>query len=305
MWTRLASKRALTHTFAAVSRQWNLPTTATTTLRPMIGRTLSTTNVNRNEVTFGEFISAQTLKDQETVYYNAADSFAETAEVSELFQGAVPPVELVLTNCAANPAEAACYNSAGAVWAHRFFFQGLTQEANAQPPSEGILKVLEECGDWESVHAFKEDLIAKAASVQGNGWVWLVKETLLHDEYTTTGEDDVDVRGLEIRLVVTKDNDTPLKTFGVQVPLLALDMWEHAYIKDYGVGNFVDYVENFVQHIDWEVVEDRFTDSESLMIQHELFNDDGTPIGLFDEAEEIEAEEEEEIEAAEEDSDDV
>ena len=41
------------------------------------------------------------------------------------------------------------------------------------------------------------------------------------------------------------------------VPLLILDVFEHAYATDYGIKR-MDYIEAFMKAIDWKVVEKRF-----------------------------------------------
>jgi len=43
-------------------------------------------------------------------------------------------------------------------------------------------------------------------------------------------------------------------------PVLALDMWEHAYILDYPPGERIRYTESFLQNVNWEVIEDRLRD---------------------------------------------
>ena len=61
--------------------------------------------------------------------------------------------------------------------------------------------------------AFAEQFSAAAASQFGSGWAWLVLE------------------GSEGKIVTTGNADTPLTT--AAKPLLALDVWEHAYYLDH------------------------------------------------------------------------
>ncbi len=42
--------------------------------------------------------------------------------------------------------------------------------------------------------------------------------------------------------------------------ILALDVWEHAYLLDYGAQGKAKYVEAFFKNLNWDVVEERFTD---------------------------------------------
>lgn len=41
-------------------------------------------------------------------------------------------------------------------------------------------------------------------------------------------------------------------------PILALDMWEHAYVYDYPTSEKKKYVEAFFENLNWEVIEDNF-----------------------------------------------
>jgi Fe-Mn family superoxide dismutase len=64
-----------------------------------------------------------------------------------------------------------------------------------------------------SVEACKKELSAAAVAQFGSGWAWLVLE------------------GVKLKVLKTADADTPI-TRGSR-PLLAIDVWEHAYYLDY------------------------------------------------------------------------
>ncbi|MBI4517456.1 MAG: superoxide dismutase [Deltaproteobacteria bacterium] len=42
------------------------------------------------------------------------------------------------------------------------------------------------------------------------------------------------------------------------VPILVLDVWEHAYMVDYGAGGRGTYIKAFLSNVNWRVVEERF-----------------------------------------------
>lgn len=46
--------------------------------------------------------------------------------------------------------------------------------------------------------------------------------------------------------------------------ILALDMWEHAYYKDYEPAEKSKYIESFFKNLNWEVIENNFTESRDL-----------------------------------------
>ena len=45
-------------------------------------------------------------------------------------------------------------------------------------------------------------------------------------------------------------------------PILALDMWEHAYVYDYPTSQKKEYVESFFNNLNWKVIEKNFTEAQ-------------------------------------------
>ena len=78
-----------------------------------------------------------------------------------------------------------------------------------------------------------------ALGIQGSGWAWLVSAG----------------GGGELRIVTTKDQDPVV---GGLVPLIGVDMWEHAYYLQYLNGKAA-YVDNIWKVVNWRVAESRFT----------------------------------------------
>ena len=78
-----------------------------------------------------------------------------------------------------------------------------------------VVRLLER--DFGSVEAFKAHFNAKTAAIQGSGWGWLA--------YNTT------TKKLEYHQTANQDR---LVDLGAHlVPLLTVDIWEHAYYLDY------------------------------------------------------------------------
>jgi Fe-Mn family superoxide dismutase len=46
-------------------------------------------------------------------------------------------------------------------------------------------------------------------------------------------------------------------------PLLVMDVWEHAYMVDYGASGRPDYIKAFFATVNWQVVEQRFNDARA------------------------------------------
>lgn len=81
--------------------------------------------------------------------------------------------------------------------------------------------------------------MAAAAAVQGSGWGWL------------------GYNKAEDRLVITScANQDPLSTTGL-IPLLGIDVWEHAYYLQYKNAR-PDYLKAIWQVVNWQNVAERF-----------------------------------------------
>jgi Fe-Mn family superoxide dismutase len=97
--------------------------------------------------------------------------------------------------------------------------------------------------EFGSLDAFIEKLSAAAGGVQGSGWGWL--------GYNKAGGK---------LLIATCSNQDPLSTLGF-VPLLGIDVWEHAYYLQYKNVR-ADYVKNIWKIVHWKNVEERYSQAK-------------------------------------------
>ncbi|RAL16647.1 superoxide dismutase, partial [Aspergillus homomorphus CBS 101889] len=93
---------------------------------------------------------------------------------------------------------------------------------------------------WGSVEQFTRAFGALLLSLQGSGWGWLVC---------------VGGPAGKLELVSTKDQDPVV---GGKVPVLGVDMWEHAYYLQY-LNNKAGYVERIWEVVNWVEAEERYT----------------------------------------------
>lgn len=146
-------------------------------------------------------------------------------------------VEAFFENAASLSAKAR--NNGGGAWNHNFFFATLKPGSTSIPG--GKLKAAIDKA-FGSVDRFKEQFAQAAATRFGSGWAWLVND-----------------KG-RLKITSTANQDNPL--FGSAevkgTPLLALDVWEHAYYLKYQ-NKRADYIANFWNVVDWEVVAGRLT----------------------------------------------
>lgn len=90
-----------------------------------------------------------------------------------------------------------------------------------------------------SLEKFIEQFSAKAVAIQGSGWAWLG-----YNKAKGTLE------------IATCDNQDPLTTKGL-IPLLGIDVWEHAYYLQYKNVR-ADYVKAIWNVINWKNVAERY-----------------------------------------------
>ena len=116
----------------------------------------------------------------------------------------------------------------GGVLNHELYFKILG--GNGIPSGEILEKIKEDFGSFEE---FQKELIEKSKKVVGSGYTFVV---LKNDK-------------LEIMLL--SNQETPY-SYGY-TPIIALDLWEHAYYLDY-LNNRNTYVENVLKIIDYNKV---------------------------------------------------
>lgn len=122
---------------------------------------------------------------------------------------------------------------------HSLFWKNLapTSEGGGGSPSGELSHVLKK--QFGSIEKFIEQFTTTTVAIQGSGWGWL---GFSPEKRTIT--------------IATCQNQDPLSTQGL-VPLLGIDVWEHAYYLQYKNVR-ADYVKNIWKIIAWQEVEKRF-----------------------------------------------
>lgn len=122
---------------------------------------------------------------------------------------------------------------------HSIFWTNLAPKKNGGggKPDGVLLKAIEK--DFGSFEKFVEQMNTKTTAIQGSGWGWLgLNKANSHLE------------------IVTCDNQDPLITKGL-VPLLGIDVWEHAYYLQYKNVR-ADYVKAIWEIVSWKNVAERY-----------------------------------------------
>ncbi len=133
--------------------------------------------------------------------------------------------EIVLSSPSGSP----LFNAAAQAWNHAFLWHSMCPGGGGAA-RDAIAPLIDE--SFGSYTAFCQQFITVAGDQFGSGWAWLVLD------------------GTRLRIVATPNAETPLVTS--LVPLLTIDVWEHAYYLDYQHRR-LDYIAGFLAHlVNWD-----------------------------------------------------
>ena len=135
---------------------------------------------------------------------------------------------------------AAVQNNAGGYYNHAFYWTVVGPKRDTRPSATLSQAIDKSFGSFDK---FKEQFTASALGQFGSGWAWLVVK----------GKD-------ELAVCSTLNQDNPIMNLAGKccgIPILTIDVWEHAYYLDYQ-NRRADYVEGFYKIIDWTVVSDLY-----------------------------------------------
>jgi Fe-Mn family superoxide dismutase len=146
------------------------------------------------------------------------------------------PVEDLLKDLNAVPEKirAAARNQGGGHYNHSLFWQMMKKNGGGEPAGE-LSKAMDK--SFGGFAAFKDQFTKAAAGQFGSGWAWLVLD------------------GGDLKIEADPNQDSPLSAG--KLPLLGLDVWEHAYYLKYQ-NRRADYIAAWFNVINWDFVAQRF-----------------------------------------------
>ncbi len=132
-------------------------------------------------------------------------------------------------------------NNAGGFYNHSLFWDVMSPNGGGEATGK-IGEMIQET--YGSFGAFKEAFSQAAATRFGSGWAWLC------------------VKDGKLEICSTANQDNPLMpNIGCGgMPVLGLDVWEHAYYLNYQ-NRRPDYVEAFFNVIDWDKVNEKLANA--------------------------------------------
>ncbi|CAB4470326.1 mitochondrial Mn-superoxide dismutase [Rhizophagus irregularis] len=180
-------------------------------------------------------ISADIMKVHHEKHHQAYVNGLNVAE--EKFEQALKDKD-VISQIALQPALK--FNGGGHI-NHSLFWANLApkKEGGGEPPNGELLSAIKK--EFDSLENFISKFNTLTAAVQGSGWGWL--------GYNKT------TKRVEI---VTLPNQDPLTT---HVPLLGIDVWEHAYYLQYKNAR-PDYLKAVWEVVNWKTVAARFENAK-------------------------------------------
>lgn len=131
-------------------------------------------------------------------------------------------------------------NNAGGHYNHELFWQCMRHKQEGNLPVGKLQLAID--NTFGSFGEFKKQFAEASKTRFGSGWAWLY----------------VDAKK-NLKIGSTPNQDNPLMNVSEikGLPLLALDVWEHAYYLKYQ-NKRADYIENWWQVVNWDYVEKRF-----------------------------------------------
>ncbi len=139
------------------------------------------------------------------------------------------PIEVVITSIADKPEQSGLFNNAAQAWNHTFYWESMKPDGGGKP-SGALAKKID--ADFGSYDQFAEAFKSAGATQFGSGWAWLVLENGT------------------LKVTKTLNAVNPLTSH--QVPLLTMDVWEHAYYLDYQ-NQRPEYISTFLNElVNWD-----------------------------------------------------
>lgn len=128
------------------------------------------------------------------------------------------------------------FNNIGQAYNHYIFWFSLKPNGGGQPP-QGLLDAIN--SSFGSFDKFKEDFIAAGTGQFGSGWVWLVAN-----------------KDKKLEIAKSANGESPL--LEGKTPILACDVWEHAYYLDYQ-NRRPDYIKTFLESVaNWDFAAENY-----------------------------------------------
>ena len=175
-------------------------------------------------------IDARTMEIHHTKHHQAYITNLNNALAGGIWEN--KSLEEILANVSKLPV--AVRNNGGGHFNHSMFWQVMSPKGGGNPSSDVLDALNRYFGSFDK---FKEQFTAAAMTRFGSGWAWLVKS------------------GDELKIASTPNQDNPLMDLAEVkgMPILGVDVWEHAYYLKYQ-NRRNEYLAAFWNVVNWDNV---------------------------------------------------
>ncbi len=181
-------------------------------------------------------IDARTMEIHHSKHHQAYTTNLNNAIVGTDLEG--KSIEEILKVCKDIPA---VRNNGGGFWNHNLFWECMSPNGGGLPSGELADAINGTFGSFEN---FQIEFAKAATTRFGSGWAWLC---------VTNGK---------LEICSTPNQDNPLMGEGCSgTPILALDVWEHAYYLNYQ-NRRPDYITAFFNVINWDFVAAKYNSAK-------------------------------------------
>ncbi len=183
-------------------------------------------------------ISASTMENHYSKHYVAYTNNLNKAIIASPLQDLT--IEDILAKL--DPSNAELRNNAGGYYNHSLYFKCMATKAGGQPKDSLAEAITKKFGSFANFTILFKD---EASKQFGSAWVWLI----------------VDRYG-NLQITSTQNQDNPLMHNATVPgkPILALDLWEHAYYLSYQ-NKRNNYVDAFFNVINWKKVGENYSEA--------------------------------------------
>ncbi len=133
-------------------------------------------------------------------------------------------------------------NNAGGYYNHNLFWESMAPKSGGQPKDSLAVAIAQDFGSFENFKTQFEDAATKQF---GSGWAWLITD-----------------KSGKLQVTNTANQDNPLMPNAIVkgTPILALDVWEHAYYLNYQYKR-KKYIDAFFNVINWKKVGEKYDEA--------------------------------------------
>jgi len=194
-------------------------------------------------------IDAETMHIHHDKHHAAYVANLNKAYGSFITEGPMPTIEGLLKNDYLNSlpenVRTAFRNNGGGHYNHSLFWQMMKKNGGGEPAGD-LAKAIDTA--FGSFSVFKDNFSKAALGQFGSGWAWLVWDNG------------------QLKIAPTPNQDSPISQpasnqdgrLQFRIPLLGLDVWEHAYYLKYQ-NKRADYIAAWWNVVNWDFVAERYS----------------------------------------------